>query len=345
MNLVMRSFFKKKTTPTTEAQPKTEVSPEASAKEPKPQGFFKRLKDGLSKTRTTLTSGMGDLFLGKKAIDESILEELETHLIMADVGVEATQKILGELTSQVARKELVDSEALMQALQAKLRLILDVGKPMEGFEHQPLVILMVGVNGNGKTTTIGKLAKRFQAQGKTVMLAAGDTFRAAAIEQLQAWGERNNIPVVAQQKGADSAAVAFDALQAAKSRGVDVLIVDTAGRLHTQQGLMDELKKVKRVLGKVDEQAPQEVLLVLDAATGQNALVQAQEFHQAIGINGIVLTKLDGTAKGGITFAIAHKMQLPIRYIGVGEGIDDLQPFDGEAFVAALFAVESEVEA
>lgn len=315
--------------------------PPAPVVEEKPakMGFFARLKAGLAKTSATLGEGMASLFLGKKAIDDDLLDELETRLLTADVGVEATTEIIQNLTRRVARKELADSDALYRALQEELTAILrPVEQPLQVEARTPYVILVVGVNGAGKTTTIGKLAKKFQDEGKSVMLAAGDTFRAAAVEQLQVWGERNRIPVIAQHTGADSASVIFDAVQAAKARGIDVLIADTAGRLHTKDNLMEELKKVRRVIGKLDEHAPHETLLVLDAGTGQNALSQARLFHQAVNLSGLALTKLDGTAKGGVIFALARQMTLPIRYIGVGEGIDDLRPFEAEAFVKALFA-------
>jgi fused signal recognition particle receptor len=301
--------------------------------------FFDRLKQGLSKTSASIGEGMASLFLGKKAIDDDLLEEIETRLLTADVGVEATSAIIQSLTQKVARKQLTDSDALYKALQDELAALL---KPVEqplriDSGKQPFVILVVGVNGAGKTTTIGKLASRLQAEGKKVMLAAGDTFRAAAVEQLQVWGERKNIPVIAQHTGADSASVIFDAVQAAKARGVDVLIADTAGRLHTKDNLMEELKKVRRVIGKLDDTAPHEVLLVLDAGTGQNAINQAKQFNQTVNLTGLALTKLDGTAKGGVIFALAKQFALPIRYIGVGEGIDDLRTFEAEAFVQALF--------
>ncbi|MEK1905944.1 MAG: signal recognition particle-docking protein FtsY [Pseudomonas sp.] len=303
-------------------------------------GWFARLKQGLSKTSASLGEGMASLFLGKKAIDDDLLDDLETRLLTADVGVEATTAIIGNLTKRVARKELADSGALYSALQEELTGLL---KPVEQplvipAEKQPYVILVVGVNGVGKTTTIGKLAKKLQQDGKKVMLAAGDTFRAAAVEQLQVWGERNNIAVIAQHTGADSASVIFDAVQAAKARGVDVLIADTAGRLHTKDNLMEELKKVRRVIGKLDDTAPHEVLLVLDAGTGQNAINQTKQFNQAVALTGLALTKLDGTAKGGVIFALAKQFGLPIRYIGVGEGIDDLRTFVAQDFVQALFA-------
>lgn len=284
-------------------------------------------------------SGLAGLVLGKKAIDADLLEEIETRLLTADVGVKATEEIIAELTNQVKRKELSNADALLQALQSLLIKILEpCAKPLVIPELiKPYVILMVGVNGSGKTTTIGKLAKRLQKQGKKVMLVAGDTFRAAAIEQLKVWGERNNIPVISQERGADSAAVIYDAVQAAQARGIDVLIADTAGRLHTQSHLMEELKKVKRVIEKLDVTAPHEVMLILDASIGQNALVQAQQFNEALIVTGITLTKMDGTAKGGIIFAIANKLGIPIRFIGVGEGIDDLHPFNAREFVSSLF--------
>ncbi len=313
-------------------------SNEAPEKERKP-GLFGRLKAGLSKTRSGLTEGIANLLLGRKQIDDELLEELETRLLTADVGVEATQTIIDDLTRRVARKQLADAEALMQALREDMTAMLEpVEAPLVIPESdQPFVLLMVGINGAGKTTTIGKIARRLKNEGHSVMLAAGDTFRAAAVEQLQAWGERNDVPVIAQQQGADSASVIFDALQAARSRNIDVLIADTAGRLHTQSNLMEELKKIRRVLGKLDEHAPHEVMLVVDAGTGQNALNQAREFNQAMELTGITLTKLDGTAKGGIIFAIASQTGIPIRFIGVGEGIEDLRPFHAREFVDALF--------
>ncbi|WP_252273560.1 signal recognition particle-docking protein FtsY [Pseudomonas subflava] len=326
-----------------EPQPVVESAP-VQVEQSKPGdnqgGWFARLKQSLSKTSASLGEGMASLFLGKKAIDDDLLDELETRLLMADVGVEATSAIIGSLTKRVARKELADSGALYKALQEELG---DLLKPVEQplvveAGKQPYVILVVGVNGVGKTTTIGKLAKKLQGEGKKVMLAAGDTFRAAAVEQLQVWGERNNIAVIAQHTGADSASVIFDAVQAAKARGVDVLIADTAGRLHTKDNLMEELKKVRRVIGKLDETAPHEVLLVLDAGTGQNAINQTKQFNQAVTLTGLALTKLDGTAKGGVIFALAKQFGLPIRYIGVGEGIDDLRTFVADDFVQALFA-------
>ncbi|MDM8189993.1 signal recognition particle-docking protein FtsY [Pseudomonas koreensis] len=303
-------------------------------------GFFARLKQGLSKTSASIGEGMASLFLGRKTIDDELLDDLETRLLTADVGVEATTQIIQRLTQKVARKELADADALYKSLQAELAAMLKpVEQPLKiASQNKPFVILVVGVNGAGKTTTIGKLAKKLQLEGKKVMLAAGDTFRAAAVEQLQVWGERNKIPVIAQHTGADSASVIFDAVQAAKARGIDVLIADTAGRLHTKDNLMEELKKVRRVIGKLDADAPHEVLLVLDAGTGQNAINQAKQFNQTVELTGLALTKLDGTAKGGVIFALAKQFGLPIRYIGVGEGIDDLRTFEAEPFVQALFA-------
>ncbi|MDO0946196.1 signal recognition particle-docking protein FtsY [Chromohalobacter israelensis] len=307
---------------------------------PKKAGWFARIKAGLGKTRANFTEGLAGLFLGKKQIDDDLMEDLETQLLMADVGIEATTEIIDRLTERVSRKELKDPQALYSALQEELQDLLDpvaqpLALPPKG--QGPFVILMVGVNGVGKTTTIGKLTQRFQREGRSVMLAAGDTFRAAAVEQLKVWGERNHVPVVAQHTGADSASVIYDALSAAKARGVDVLIADTAGRLHNKSHLMEELKKVRRVMAKLDEQAPHEVMLVLDAGTGQNALSQASTFNEAVPVTGITLTKLDGTAKGGIIFALAKQLGTPIRFIGVGETLDDLRPFAAEDFVSALF--------
>lgn len=321
-----------------------EVVAEAPAEAPRTEeskaGFFARLKQGLSKTSASIGEGMASLFLGRKTIDDDLLDDLETRLLTADVGVEATTQIIQRLTQKVARKELADADALYKSLQAELAAMLKpVEQPLKiASQNKPFVILVVGVNGAGKTTTIGKLAKKLQLEGKKVMLAAGDTFRAAAVEQLQVWGERNKIPVIAQHTGADSASVIFDAVQAAKARGIDVLIADTAGRLHTKDNLMEELKKVRRVIGKLDADAPHEVLLVLDAGTGQNAINQAKQFNQTVELTGLALTKLDGTAKGGVIFALAKQFGLPIRYIGVGEGIDDLRTFEAEPFVQALFA-------
>ncbi|WP_336332740.1 signal recognition particle-docking protein FtsY [Pseudomonas putida] len=324
--------------PVAAAPAPVEAAP-AQAEQAKP-GFFARLKQGLSKTSASIGEGMASLFLGKKVIDDDLLDEIETRLLTADVGVEATSTIVQNLTQKVARKQLADADALYKSLQEELAALL---RPVEQplvvqAQNKPYVILVVGVNGAGKTTTIGKLAKKLQLEGKKVMLAAGDTFRAAAVEQLQVWGERNQIPVIAQHTGADSASVIFDAVQAAKARGVDVLIADTAGRLHTKDNLMEELKKVRRVIGKLDAEAPHEVLLVLDAGTGQNAISQAKYFNQSVELTGLALTKLDGTAKGGVIFALAKQFKLPIRFIGVGEGIDDLRTFEAEPFVKALFA-------
>ena len=307
---------------------------------PTKEGFFARLKRSLVKTRANLGSGFISLFRGKK-IDDDLFEELEEQLLIADVGVETTRRIITNLTQQANRKQLRDAEALYGLLKAEMAGILEtVDQPLDVGGKLPFVILMVGVNGVGKTTTIGKLARQYQAQGKSVMLAAGDTFRAAAVEQLQVWGQRNNIPVVAQHTGADSASVIFDAIQAAKSRNVDVLIADTAGRLQNKAHLMEELKKITRVMKKLDEDAPHEVMLTLDASTGQNAVSQAKLFHEAVGLTGIALTKLDGTAKGGVIFSVADQFGIPIRYIGVGEGIEDLRPFKAEDFIEALFARE-----
>ncbi|MBA6064507.1 signal recognition particle-docking protein FtsY [Pseudomonas mosselii] len=331
--------------PVVEPEPEVPVAPAAVepapvAAEPAKQGFFARLKQGLSKTSASIGEGMASLFLGKKVIDDDLLDEIETRLLTADVGVEATSTIVQNLTQKVARKQLADADALYKSLQDELAALLrPVEQPLKiEAQSKPYVILVVGVNGAGKTTTIGKLAKKLQLEGKKVMLAAGDTFRAAAVEQLQVWGERNQIPVIAQHTGADSASVIFDAVQAAKARGVDVLIADTAGRLHTKDNLMEELKKVRRVIGKLDAEAPHEVLLVLDAGTGQNAISQAKYFNQSVELTGLALTKLDGTAKGGVIFALAKQFNIPIRFIGVGEGIDDLRTFEAEPFVKALFA-------
>ena len=301
-------------------------------------GLFGRLRERLSRTRSSFGSGLGNLFLGRKKIDDELMEELETLLVTADLGMEATTRIITDLTRRVKRKALADPQALLAALKDELRLILvSAQAPVrQAAADRPQVILMVGVNGAGKTTTIGKLARYLLAEGNSVMLAAGDTFRAAAVEQLQTWGERNQVPVIAQKGGADSASVIFDALQAATARGIDVLIADTAGRLHTKSNLMDELAKIARVMKKIDPEAPHEVLLVIDATTGQNGLNQALQFHQAVPLTGIALTKLDGTAKGGIVFAIAERLKVPIRFIGVGESIEDLRPFDADEFLYAL---------
>ncbi|HEU4601338.1 MAG TPA: signal recognition particle-docking protein FtsY [Steroidobacteraceae bacterium] len=310
---------------------------EPSATQPPKQGLLSRLRQKLNRGDSWLTYDLANL-LPTGRIDDAVLDELETRLLTADVGVETTERILDGLRKKVARKELGDLEALLSALRASLLEILTpAAKPLEIDESvTPFSILVVGVNGAGKTTTIGKLARELKDAGYKVMLAAGDTFRAAAVEQLQIWGQRNEVSVIAQATGADPAAVAFDAMQAAKARGIDVLLVDTAGRLHTQSNLMDELKKVKRVIARVDATAPREILLVLDASQGQNALQQARLFNQALGVTGVVLTKLDGTAKGGIVFALASELRIPIRFIGIGEGLEDLTQFDPEAFVDAL---------
>lgn len=312
------------------------------AKKEKPEkreGFIKRLRARLNRGDSWLTYDLANLAPGGK-IDEDVLDELESLLVMADVGVETTERIIADLQKSLARKELKDVEALQSGLRKSLCDILaPVEEPLSIRPTDgPFVILMVGVNGAGKTTTIGKMARRFKDDGYSVMLAAGDTFRAAAVEQLQAWGERNDVPVISQQAGADPAAVIFDAWDAARARDIDVLLADTAGRLQSQQGLMDELAKVKRVLGRRDETAPHEVMLVLDASQGQNALVQAQKFHDALGLTGITVTKLDGSAKGGILLAIANKLKVPVRFIGIGEAAEDMQPFSAEDFVDALLA-------
>ena len=313
--------------------------PTAEESSDKPLGLMARLRAGLARTRANLSDALGDLLGGSRQIDDDLLEDIETLLLTADVGVDATRRIIADLTARVRRKELADPAALGSALREQLAAILHRieapdSRPAPG---RPLVILMVGINGAGKTTTIGKLARRYKDAGHSVMLAAGDTFRAAAVEQLQTWGERNAIPVIAQATGADSASVIYDALEAATARRIDVLIADTAGRLHTKTNLMDELAKITRVMKKIDPDAPHEVMLVVDAGNGQNALNQAVEFHSAVGLTGITLTKLDGTAKGGIIFAIADRLGVPIRFIGVGEGIEDLRPFDADEFVKALF--------
>lgn len=319
--------------------PASAAAPTVAVAEPvKKAGFFSRLKQGLSKTSQNLGAGLAGLFSGRK-IDAELYEELETQLLLADVGVDTTQKLIRQLEQHADRKSLKDSALLFDKLQQDMAALLaDVEQPLVPLNPAgPFVILMVGVNGVGKTTTIGKMAQQFKQQGKSVMLAAGDTFRAAAVEQLQVWGERNQIPVVAQHTGADSASVIFDAYQAAKARKVDVLIADTAGRLQNKAHLMEELKKIVRVLQKIDPAAPHEVMLTLDAGTGQNALSQAKIFNEAVKLSGISLTKLDGTAKGGVIFAIADQFKLPLRYIGVGEGIDDLRVFNSKDFIRALF--------
>jgi fused signal recognition particle receptor len=324
----MFDFLKRKK-PAEEAQPS-----------PPKAGFFSRLKQGLSKTRDNFSAGIARVFLGKKELTQELLNEIETVLLTADVGFATTDQLMQELTTRLKRNELSDAQAAFQVLQDRMKEILrPVAQPLVlHADKKPFIILVIGVNGSGKTTTIGKLANYFVQDNKQVMLAAGDTFRAAAIEQLQVWGERNHVPVIAQQPGADTAAVIYDAASAAKARATDILIADTAGRLHTQSNLMAELQKVKRVIGKIDPTAPHETLIVLDATLGQNAMNQVKQFHQAIGVTGIALTKLDGTAKGGIIFALAQETKIPIRFIGLGEGIDDLRPFNADDFVDALFA-------
>ncbi|MFB2760051.1 signal recognition particle-docking protein FtsY [Shewanella xiamenensis] len=323
-----------------QAEQPLEQQPEPQAK-PAKESFFARLKRGLMRTSENIGSGFIGLFRGKK-IDDELFEELEEQLLIADVGVETTSRLIQSLTEHASRKQLKDAEALYDLLRDEMQKTLDpVAIPLVPENtNGPFVILMVGVNGVGKTTTIGKLAKQYQRQGKSVMLAAGDTFRAAAVEQLQVWGQRNNIPVIAQHTGADSASVLFDALQAAKARKIDVLIADTAGRLQNKSHLMEELKKVVRVMKKLDPEAPHEVMLTLDASTGQNAISQAQLFQEAVGVTGMTISKLDGTAKGGVVFAIADKFKIPLRYIGVGEQIDDLRTFNSKEFIDALFTQE-----
>lgn len=337
----MFDFLKRKANAPTE---KPEEALPQEVNEPVPAAktsFFGRLKQGLAKTRAGFANSIANLFLGKKELNADLLNDIEMALLTADVGVETTQQLINTLTSKLARKELSNAEAAFQCLQDEMKQIL---KPCEAPLHitdaKPFVILVVGINGSGKTTTIGKLANQFKQQNKQVMLAAGDTFRAAAIEQLAIWGERNKVPVIAQQPGADTAAVIYDAMEAAKARGMDILLADTAGRLHTQSNLMAELQKVKRVLTKINPEAPHEVLIVLDATLGQNALNQVKQFNEAVGVTGIVLTKLDGTAKGGIIFAIAKQTKIPIRFIGVGEAMEDLRPFVADDFINALFATE-----
>jgi len=332
-------------TPPAVEEPSAQVEEPSApiADEPSTGGFFSRLKHSLSRTRSNLTEGLGSLLGGRKTIDAELLDDIEMQLLTADLGIEATDKVISALKVKVKRKQLNDGDALMAQLQAELReLLAPCTAPLDiPRETKPYVILVVGVNGVGKTTTIGKLARRFQQENRKVMLAAGDTFRAAAVEQLQAWGDRNQVPVIAQASGSDSASVIFDAYQAAKARGIDVLIADTAGRLHNKANLMQELEKIVRVLKKQDDQLPHEVMLVLDATTGQNALSQARSFNDSVTLTGLCLTKLDGTAKGGMVFAIANAMKLPIRFIGIGEQAEDLRPFDADQFVAALFSKEA----
>ncbi|MDB6096394.1 MAG: signal recognition particle-docking protein FtsY [Francisellaceae bacterium] len=330
----MLDFIKRSFTKTSTPDPDKTLNIEP------PKSIFSRLKEGLTKTRSTLSEGIAQVFLGKKEIDAVLLKELETSLLSNDIGVTTTKHIIQQLTFSVSRKQLKNVSDLKDALKVTLLEILKpVSLPLQLESlNKPYVILMVGVNGTGKTTTIGKLAKQFKEKGHTVLLAAGDTFRAAAVEQLKVWGERNEVPVIAQTGNADSASVIFDAIQSAQARGIDIVIADTAGRLHTQHNLMEELKKIVKVIRKCDATAPHEIMLVLDAGIGQNALVQAEKFHEAIQLSGLTITKLDGSAKGGIIFAIANSLQIPIRYIGIGEGLDDLKPFDAENFVEALFA-------
>jgi fused signal recognition particle receptor len=310
------------------------------------KGLFGRLQEGLRRTRAVFSEGLATVFLGRKIIDQELLEELETFLLSADLGIASTEEIMKDLQARLQRKALSDPNMLMSALKEDLCSLLEpCQKPLivsKSDGTKPFVILMVGINGAGKTTTIGKVASALQAEGKRLMLAAGDTFRAAAVEQIKIWGERHEIPVIAQSSGADSASVIFDALQAAQAKNVDVLIADTAGRLHTQGTLMEELKKIVRVIRKLDPTAPHEIMLVLDAGIGQNGLVQAKKFHEALGVTGITLTKLDGTAKGGIIFNIARTLQIPIRFIGIGEGSADLRPFDPKLLVDALFANDAD---
>ncbi|KIF45093.1 cell division protein FtsY [Vibrio owensii 47666-1] len=322
-------------------EPQVPVAPRVQEQEKPTESFFARLKRSLSRTKANIGAGFFGLFSGKK-IDEDLFEELEEQLLIADVGMNTTTKIINNLTEKASRGDLKDGEALYGLLKEEMAEILSkVEQPLEiDTNKTPYVILMVGVNGVGKTTTIGKLAKQFQSQGKKVMLAAGDTFRAAAVEQLQVWGERNNVPVIAQHTGADSASVIYDAIEAAKARGVDVVIADTAGRLQNKANLMEELRKIVRVMKKIDDSAPHEIMLTLDAGTGQNAISQAKLFSDVAPLTGITLTKLDGTAKGGVIFAIADQFEIPIRYIGVGEGIEDLRPFETQEFIDALFSRE-----
>ena len=313
--------------------------PSVEVVDSEPVSFFSKLAKGLSKTRQSFSQGLSQIFLGRKVVDESLIEEIETILLQADVGTQVSERLIAKMTERLSRQELKEPEVLMRNLQEDLLAIArSVEQPLIIPKREsPFVILMIGVNGAGKTTTIGKLAQKLKAEGRSVLLAAGDTFRAAAVEQLTIWGKRNDVPVIAQGTGSDSAAVIFDALNAARARGIEVVIADTAGRLHNKSNLMAELAKVKKVIGKFDPEAPHEVMLVLDAGNGQNALVQVGQFHQTIGVTGIVLTKLDGTAKGGIVFAIAEKFKIPLRFIGIGESAEDLQVFNAEAFVSALF--------
>ncbi|PHQ79461.1 MAG: signal recognition particle-docking protein FtsY [Coxiella sp. (in: Bacteria)] len=327
-----------------EEAPSTPIDTPVDAPKKTKKSWFKRLTQGLQKTRSQMGEGIAATFLGKKTIDDELFETLETTLLLADVGITTTQKILDSLTKDVKRKQLSDPAVLMVALKQQLADILAPCVQPLVINREPFILLMVGVNGAGKTTSIAKIANYYKEQNKSIMLAAGDTFRAAAIEQLQVWGDRNEVPVISQHSGADSASVIYDAIESAQAKKVDLLIADTAGRLHTQDHLMEELKKVTRVIGKLDTTAPHEVMLVIDSTMGQNALQQALQFHKSIGLTGITLTKLDGTAKGGIIFAIADQLQLPIRFIGVGEGIEDLKPFNADEFIDALFANTTSVQ-
>jgi fused signal recognition particle receptor len=308
------------------------------------RGFLRRLRGGLAKTRTQLAAGLGNLFLGKKAIDDDVLADLETSLLRADVGVEATRRIMDALAQRVKRKQLADTDALFEALRTELvEQLRPIARPLTiDPTRRPFVILVVGVNGAGKTTTIGKLGQRLKAEGKSVLLAAGDTFRAAAVEQLTSWGDRHDIPVIAQQQGSDSASVVFDAVRSGQARGADVVIADTAGRLQAKTNLMEELAKIKRVVSKLDASAPHSVLLVLDGSVGQNALSQVKEFDAAVGLTGLIVTKLDGTAKAGVLFAIANSSRFPVHFVGVGEAVEDLRPFEPAAFVDALLARDAD---
>lgn len=333
---MIKWFRKNKTDPADQPDNSEQVS---ENRPPEKGGIFSRVKQGLSKTRKQFGQGIANLLLGRKTVDQALVEDLETMLLSSDFGIDTTHAVISSIQDKLSRKSLADGDAVFNALKEELTaLVKPLAQPLDFSQAKgPFVLLMVGINGAGKTTTIGKLAKQFLNNGQKVMLAAGDTFRAAAVEQLKAWGERNDVPVIAQHTGADSASVIYDAYQAAINRGYDVLIADTAGRLHTQGTLMNELKKVRKVLQKLNPDAPHEVMLVLDASIGQNALVQAEQFHQAIAVSGITMTKLDGTAKGGILFAIAHQLGIPFRYIGIGEGVDDLRNFNAEQFIQAIF--------
>lgn len=338
----MFNFLKKNKT---EVVPDSNISVEAIAEPIEKKNLFSRLSKGLSKTRQKFTDQLASLILGKKSIDAELLEDLESLLISADIGITATQQIINDLTQRINRQQLKDPQMLWQALEEELlQIILPCEQSLDVTTDRPFVILMIGINGAGKTTTIGKLAQHFKHQGLSVMLAAGDTFRAAAVEQLQAWGERNQIPVISQASGSDSASVLYDAVKAAQARNIDILLADTAGRLHNKDHLLEELKKIKRVLSKADPKTPQETILVLDAGIGQNAINQALEFHKALGITSLIITKLDGTAKGGVVFSIAKQLALPIRYIGVGEKLEDLRPFKAKEFIDALLGKASKDE-